>query len=57
VVGGGVAEAGDLILGPAREEAERRLRVPPAGRTEIVRAERGYEAGSIGAAVSGAEGA
>ena len=57
VVGGGVAEAGDLILGPAREEAERRLRVPPAGRTEVVRAELGYEAGSVGAAVWGAEAA
>ena len=55
VVGGGVAEAGDLILAPAREEAARRLRVPPAGRTEVVRAELGYEAGSIGAAVWGAE--
>ena len=55
VVGGGVAEAGDLILDPAREELERRVRVPPAGRTEIVTAALGYEAGAIGAAVWGAE--
>jgi glucokinase len=55
VVGGGVAEAGDLILEPAREEVRRRVSVPPTGRTEIVRAELGYEAGSIGAALWGAE--
>lgn len=57
VIGGGVAEAGELILGPAREEVGRRVRVPPVGRTEVVPAELGYEAGSIGAAVWGAEGA
>jgi glucokinase len=55
VIGGGVAEAGDLILDPARDEARRRVRVPPADRIEIVRAELGYEAGSIGAALWGAE--
>ncbi len=57
VIGGGVAEADDLILGPAREEVHRRTRVPPFGRTEIVRALLGYEAGSIGAALWGAEAA
>jgi glucokinase len=57
VIGGGVAEADDLILGPARAEVHRRTRVPPFGRTEIVRAELGYEAGSIGAALWGAEAA
>ena len=56
VIGGGVAEAGELILRPAREELARRLCVPPAGLTEVVRAELGYEAGSIGAALWGAEG-
>jgi len=55
VVGGGLAEAGDLILEPAREELRRRVRVH-AVKTEIVRAELGYEAGSIGAALWGAEG-
>ena len=57
VVGGGVAAAGGLILGPAREEVHRRVRVPPFDRTEVVRAELGYEAGSIGAALWGAEAA
>jgi glucokinase len=57
VIGGGMAEAGELILGPARAEVERRVVVPPTGMTEIVRAELGYEAGSIGAALWGAEAA
>ena len=55
VVGGGVAEAGDLVLEPARVEVRRRVRVAPVERIAIVRAELGYEAGSIGAAVWGAE--
>jgi glucokinase len=55
VIGGGMAAAGELILGPAREEARRRVTVPPLGRTEIVAAELGREAGSIGAALWGAE--
>jgi glucokinase len=55
VVGGGVAEAGELILGPAREEARRRVCFAPANRAEVVPAALGYEAGSIGAALWGAE--
>ena len=55
VIGGGVAEAGELIFAPAREEVRRRILVPPVDRLEIVPAELGYEAGSIGAAVWGAE--
>lgn len=55
VIGGGVAEAGDLILQPAREELRLRVKVPPTDRIEIVRAELGYEAGSVGAALWGAE--
>jgi glucokinase len=55
VIGGGIAAAGELILGPARDEAHRRVTVPPLGRTEVVAAELGREAGSIGAALWGAE--
>jgi glucokinase len=55
VIGGGMATAGELILGPAREEAGHRLTVPPLGLTEVVAAELGREAGSIGAALWGAE--
>jgi glucokinase len=51
VIGGGVSEAGDLLLGPARETFRRSL----TGRgfrpePRIVRAELGNEAGLIGAA-------
>jgi glucokinase len=55
VVGGGIAEAGELLLAPARAEVGRRLKVPPTGLTEIVPAQLGREAGSIGAALWGAE--
>jgi glucokinase len=55
VIGGGVAEAGDLIFEAARAEVKRRVLVPPADRMEIVPAQLGYEAGSIGAALWGAE--
>jgi glucokinase len=55
VVGGGVAEAGELVLGPAREELRRRVRLAPVEDVEVVRAELGYDAGAIGAALWGAE--
>lgn len=49
VVGGGVAEAGEMFLDPARREVERRF----AGRAEpvpVVAARAGNDAGAIGAA-------
>ncbi|WP_366146414.1 ROK family glucokinase [uncultured Pseudokineococcus sp.] len=51
VIGGGVSDAGDLLLGPAREEFRRTL----TGRgyrpeAEIVRAQLGPDAGLVGAA-------
>jgi glucokinase len=51
VVGGGVVAAGELLLGPAREEYE--ARVLPLGRerARIVAARFGAEAGLVGAAV------
>jgi glucokinase len=51
VVGGGVAAAGDLLLGPARREFARRLTVMPADRIPIVPAELGVRAGAVGAAL------
>ncbi len=55
VVGGGVAEAGELLLGPLRDEVVRRAGpVAPVDRIEIVRAELGPFAGAIGAALYGA---
>ena len=56
VVGGGVAEAGELVLGPLRAEvAARAATVAPLERIEIVPAALGPYAGAIGAALYGAE--
>ena len=55
VVGGGVAAAGELLLEPIREETRRRVRVTDLDQVTIVAAELGTWAGSIGAAVHGAE--
>ena len=56
MIGGGVAEAGDLLLGPLRETVHRRAgNVAPLDRIEIVRATLGSYAGAIGAALFGAE--
>ena len=49
VFGGGVMAAGELLLGPVREEVERRA-LPPMNRTRIAHAELGPEAGMIGSA-------
>ncbi len=50
VVGGGVMAAGDLLLGPAREEFLARA-LPPQNETPIEAAELGSDAGMIGAAI------
>jgi glucokinase len=57
IIGGGIAAAGDLLLGPIREELRRRVRTTPLDEVEIVTAELGTWAGAIGAAVHGAEAA
>ncbi len=57
VIGGGIAPAGDLLLDSAREEIRRRVRTTSVTEVEIVLAELGTWAGSIGAAVHGAEAA
>ena len=49
VFGGGVMAAGELLLGPVREEVARRS-LPPMNQTRIAAAELGAEAGMIGAA-------
>jgi glucokinase len=54
VVGGGVAEAGSLVLEPIRRSVAERARVAPLDRIEIVAAALGPAAGSIGAALWGA---
>lgn len=49
VVGGGVIAAGELLLGPAREEVRTRC-LAPMSATPVVAAELGPDAGMIGAA-------
>jgi glucokinase len=57
VIGGGIAAAGDLLLAEARAEIRRRVLTTSVDEVEIVTAELGTWAGSIGAAVHGAEAA
>jgi glucokinase len=55
VIGGGVAAAGDLLLDPIRAELARRVHITSLDNVTLVLAELGTWAGSIGAAVHGAE--
>jgi len=50
VIGGGVAQAGELLLAPIRETARQRVNVTPFEKVQIVRAELGTDAGMMGAA-------
>jgi glucokinase len=54
VVGGGIANAGLLLLDPIRDEVRRRVRVTNLDAVEIVNAELGTWAGAVGAGVHGA---
>ncbi|MBD3349271.1 MAG: ROK family protein [Candidatus Eisenbacteria bacterium] len=56
VVGGGVAEAGDLLLAPAREEMRARLSACDFRAPLIVAAELGETAGVVGAALLARDG-
>ena len=51
VVGGGIAQAGDVLLGVARRVVAARARMVPAGTARIVPAELGDDAGVVGASV------
>jgi glucokinase len=55
VIGGGIAAAADLLFGPIRAELERRVTTTALDAVELVVAELGTKAGSIGAAIHGAE--
>jgi glucokinase len=50
VIGGGASAAGELLLGPAREEMEHRALPPTLEGVRLVAAELGNDAGIIGAA-------
>lgn len=53
IIGGGVAEAGDLLLNPIRKTIKERAMVVAGNSVEIVRAELGNSAGVIGASMLG----
>jgi glucokinase len=57
VIGGGIAAAADLLLGPIRDELRRRVRTTSLDDVALVAAELGTWAGAIGAAIHGAESA
>lgn len=54
VIGGGVAEAGDLVLDPVAEAVRRRVTLVPTDQIEVVPARFGRFSGAIGAALAGA---
>jgi glucokinase len=54
VLGGGMAEAGDVILEPIRRVVRRHTPLLPDTASRIVKAELGTSAGAIGAALAGA---
>lgn len=56
IIGGGVSAAGELLIGPARDEYQRRA-LPPTRRAPLVRAALGADAGMVGAGILAAEGA
>jgi len=51
VIGGGIAQAGELLLAPARRVVAARARMVPASTARIVPAKLGDDAGIVGAAV------
>jgi glucokinase len=55
VVGGGVAGAGDQLIGPLEAEIRRRVHVAPGTDIRVVPGSLGRHAGAIGAALMGAD--
>lgn len=51
VIGGGIAGAGEFLLGPAKEQMKKNILSPLAKNTKVVRAGLGDYAGAIGAAL------
>lgn len=54
VIGGGIAAAGEAVIGPIRAALGRRSVLVPPGAVEVVAAELGTLAGAIGAALAAA---
>ena len=53
VIGGGIVEAGELVLGPIRDAVRARVTLVPTDLIEVVPASLGTSAGAIGAALAG----
>jgi glucokinase len=53
VIGGGIAESGDLVLGPIREAVRARVTLVPTDLIDVVPASLGTSAGALGAALAG----
>ena len=53
IVGGGIAEAGELVLQPIREAVRERVTLVPTELIEVVPASLGNSAGALGAALAG----
>ena len=53
VVGGGISNAGESVLGPIRDSVRRHVTLAPVDRIAIVQAELGSWAGAVGAALAG----
>ena len=51
IVGGGVGQAGDLILNPVREAIQKRCIPTSAAAVEVVPAQLGESAGVVGASI------
>lgn len=52
VIGGGIATAGDLLLGPLRDALRNRVTLVPIDQVDVVPAELGAYAGAVGAALA-----
>ncbi len=52
VIGGGIAAAGELVLGPIRDAVQTRVTLVPTDEIQVVPAALGPSAGAIGAAVA-----
>jgi glucokinase len=57
VIGGGIAAAGDLLLGPLEEAVRRHVFLAPPERIRVLPAALGSYAGAAGAALRGREAA
>lgn len=53
IIGGGIADAGELVLGPIRQAVRARVTLVPTDQIDVVAASLGAGAGALGAALAG----